>query len=210
MSGNAVAIGNGDTGYITSTSGTITSYIPQANLTVAEESFIDSLYPNKTAGVLAPVISAAGSGYVNPVLTFTGGTSTVAATGYVTLNGSGGIASVVITNPGVYTVLPTGATVTGSPGTGCVLAAPTATTDLQDYLTGSLWTNGQNGWTHFGGYALKYNSAGDDAFINGADVPAAGAAFSQSELQDVVNVVNALKHVVAKNLGHTLNLSGTP
>jgi len=76
----------------------------------------DSNYKYK---VVNAIIEAAGTGYlIAPQIVFKGGGGTGAA-GYATLNGSGGIASIIITNPGKnYTSTPT-ITINGT-GTGAV------------------------------------------------------------------------------------------
>jgi hypothetical protein len=199
---NAVTI-NGVSGYITSVSGTATSYIPAGFLSAAELSFIDGIYPNKAKGVASVAVTTAGSGYTNPVVSFSGGTGTVAATAYAVLDAAGGIGSIVVTNPGVYSVLPTGAAVTDATGSSAVLAAPVETTDLKEYLEADLWaSNGQNAWSHFGGYVVIYDSASDDVLIAGSDIAhAAGSNPTQAEYDAAVDVLNAIKHVINKNLG---------
>jgi len=68
-------------------------------------------------GVGAVAITAGGSGYVSPTVTFSAPTSGTTATGTVQMN-AGVITGVTITNPGSgYTTPPT-ATISGSPGTG--------------------------------------------------------------------------------------------
>ena len=65
-------------------------------------------------------VTAGGSAYVAPVVAFTGGTLAsggAAATAIATMVG-GVITGIVVTYPGVYTVVPSAVTITGAPGVG--------------------------------------------------------------------------------------------
>lgn len=80
-------------------------------------------------------------------------------------------------------------------------AATTASTDLETQLklAASVFTpSGQNAWDHFEGMVESYDTASDSVVINSADLAAAGSAYAQTEQQNVVDMVNALKHEVSK------------
>lgn len=206
---NAVTIYGSVKGYITSTSGTVTNYINANDLSSGEAAQIDGDYPNVTHGVASVAVSSAGSAYTNPVVTFTGGTEEssggYAAAAYAVLGPSGDIVSIVVTSPGNYSVLPTGATVSDSTGSGATLAAPVATTNLQSFLNASLYApTGQNAWTHFSGLVQSYNSAGDVVLIQAADQAPLAAAPAEGDFNTLLATVNAIKHVVNANLVRSL------
>jgi len=105
-------------------------------------------------------VATAGSGYIGaPLVRFTGGTSTAAATGYATVDLDpesvtfGQVTGIVVTNPGIYTVAPTGVTLLGGGGTGATISVPTLVANTSGGLTkigaGTLTLTGAN--TYSGG-----------------------------------------------------------
>ena len=92
---------------------------------------------NGTFGVGKVAQNAAGTGMTPGTypITFSGGTDTVAATGTVTVSATA-VTAVSITNPGIYTVLPT-ATIGGTPGGTPATLTVTASAPYQEVPTGS-------------------------------------------------------------------------
>ena len=78
-----------------------------ANLLSSTDSVYSQWYQNYTYGIVDVIIETPGQGFlIAPQITFIGGGGT-GATGYATLNGSGGIGNIIITNPGHgYTTTP--------------------------------------------------------------------------------------------------------
>ena len=88
------------------------------NLGLAQTQFIEHKYTVANANlngndvleyttnrVNATTITNAGSGYVSPpIVTFSGGTALKQAKGIAVLNGSGGVAEIIITDPGRYAI----------------------------------------------------------------------------------------------------------
>lgn len=89
-----------------------------------------------TLGVGAVVITNQGTGYASaPTVAFTGGTGTVAATATAVIAG-GKVVKIIITNPGQYTVVPTGVTFSSGVAAGTVVQTFT-TNSLTIDKTGS-------------------------------------------------------------------------
>lgn len=93
---------------------------------------------NGTVSVAKIVQNVAGTGMTPGTypITFSGGTATTAATGTVTVTATT-VTSVSITNPGLYTVAPTGATIGGSPGGTPATLTLTASTPGSEIPTGA-------------------------------------------------------------------------
>jgi len=145
-------------------------------------------------------VSAAGSGYIGaPLVQFTGGTGT-AATGYATVDldpasGTfGQVTGIVVTNPGSYTVAPTGVTLLGGGGTGAAISVPTTVANVSGGLTkngaGTLTLGAVNTYTgttlvNGGTLALGINGAID----SGSNLTVAGGIFDAVTFTDTVGTV---------------------
>lgn len=142
--------------------------------------------------ISAPVINAAGTGYVvGDILTIAGGTSTIAAeVEVVTVGGSGDILTMRMYNAGVYTVTPsvTANAVTGGTGS-------SATVDLTYAANG--WTAQRN--TTWSGsereVILEGSGGGTDEILVGwrtlSDVP---GDYYNFELHGMTGYASALPH----------------
>jgi hypothetical protein len=82
--------------------------VTDANLLSATNSVYSQWYQNYTYNVVNAIIETPGKGFLfEPQITITGGGATINATAYATLNGNGGIGSIIITDPGKgYTSTP--------------------------------------------------------------------------------------------------------
>jgi len=104
---------------------------------------------NLVGGTLA--VASGGSGYyLAPIVQFTGGTLAAggaAATGVASIDGTGKITSITITNPGNYTAAPTGISLLGSYAAGGSAATAPSISGYSTNVSGGLTKIGSGGLT---------------------------------------------------------------
>jgi len=151
-------------------------------------------------GVSAVAVSAGGTGYTTPTVTFSAptGAGGTTATGTVTVN-AGVITAIAITSPGTgYTVAPTATLGTLGSGTGATLGTVTITGST---ITGITVTNAGSGYTT--APTVSITGGGGSGAAATAAIPAAGGGTVYTIALTGGNITfnNNLTYLTPANLG---------